>query len=46
MNRKARRSYDASVANDFKGKCRIVGSTFEGWEGVVGAASLAFAPVA
>jgi len=42
----ARRSYDASVANDFKGKCRIVGSNFEGWEGVVGAASLAFAPVA
>jgi len=41
-----RRSYDACVANEFKGKCRIVGSNFEGWEGVVGAASLAFAPVA
>jgi glucokinase len=40
-----RRSYEASVANDFKGKCAIDGSRFEGWEGIVGAASLAFAPL-
>lgn len=40
-----RRSYEECVATDFKGKCSIVGSRLEGWEGVVGAASLAFAPL-
>ena len=40
-----RRSYEEFVATDFKGKCSIVGSRLEGWEGVVGAASLAFAPL-
>jgi len=38
-----RESYDQHVADDFRGKVPILGSTFEGWEGMVGAGSLALA---
>ncbi len=37
----ARKSYDEHVADEFRGNVAIAGSTFEGWEGMVGAASLA-----
>ncbi len=40
-----RKSYDEHVADDFRGKVPIVGSTFDGWEGMVGAASLALASI-
>ena len=40
-----RESYDGHAADDFRGKVPILGSTFEGWEGMVGAASLALAPL-
>ena len=37
------KSYDEHAADDFRGKVPILGSTFEGWEGMVGVASLALA---
>ena len=39
----ARKSYDDHVGDEFRGKVAIVGSTFDGWDGMVGAASLALA---
>jgi len=39
----ARKSYDEHAADDFRGQVPIVGSGFEGWEGMVGAASLSLA---
>ena len=40
-----RESYDQHAADDFRSKVPILGSTFGGWEGMVGAASLALAPL-
>lgn len=41
----ARASYRAHAAPELGRKARIVGSSFEGWEGMVGAATLFFDPV-
>jgi glucokinase len=41
----ARRSYNDHVGDEFRGKVAIVCSTFDGWEGMVGAASLALSPL-
>ena len=41
----ARESFDQSAGDDFRGKVTIVASTFDGWEGMVGAASLALSPL-
>lgn len=41
----ARQSFDEHASDDFRGKMEIVASTFDGWEGMVGAASLALAPL-
>jgi glucokinase len=41
----ARKSYNHHAADEFRDKVAIAGSTFEGWEGIVGAASLALAPL-
>ena len=41
----ARASYRAHAAPELARKARIVGSSFEGWEGIVGAASLFFDPL-
>jgi glucokinase len=38
-------SYRRHVAPDHRGKVRIVGSTFDGWEGMVGAATLFLDPL-
>ena len=37
------KSYDKHAADDFRGKVPVLGSTYEGWEGMVGAGSLALA---
>jgi len=39
----ARKSYDEHVGDEFRGKVEIASSKFDGWEGMVGAASLALA---
>jgi len=41
----ARVAYNEQAADDFRGKVTIAGSTFDGWEGIVGAASLALSPL-
>ena len=41
----ARQSYNRHAADEFRDKVAIVGSAFEGWDGIVGAASLALAPL-
>lgn len=41
----ARMSYRLHAAADFKDTVQIVGSTFDGWEGMVGAASLFLEPL-
>jgi glucokinase len=40
-----RESFRAHAAPAFRDSVRIVGSTFEGWEGMIGAASLVFDPI-
>ena len=40
----ARESFRAHAGDDFRDKVAIVCSTFEGWEGIVGAASAALSP--
>lgn len=40
----ARRSFRAHAGDDFRESVAIVCSTFEGWEGVIGAASVALSP--
>lgn len=37
-----RKAYREHVGDDFRDRVQIAGSTFEGWEGIVGAASLVF----
>jgi glucokinase len=39
-----RASYQSSAAPDFRDRVEIVGSTFEGWEGIIGAASALLDP--
>src|SRR6266550_4253068 len=41
----AKQSFDEHAGDAFRGKIEIVASTFDGWEGMVGAASLALAPL-
>ena len=41
----ARKSYAEQAGDDFRGKTTIVGSEFNGWEGIVGAGSLALSPL-
>lgn len=41
----ARQSYNEHAADEFRDKVPIAGSTFAGWDGIVGAASLALAPL-
>jgi glucokinase len=41
----AQKSFDEYAGDDFRGKVEIVASTFDGWEGMVGAASLALSPL-
>lgn len=41
-----RSSYRARAASEFREIVEIVGSAFEGWEGMIGAASLVFEPMA
>jgi glucokinase len=41
-----RRSYRAHASPAFRDNVRIAGSAFEGWEGMIGAASLVFDPIA
>jgi len=38
-------SYRKHAQPEFREKTQVVGSTFDGWEGMVGAASLALAPL-
>jgi glucokinase len=40
-----RASYQAHVQPEFRGKTQVVGSSFEGWEGMIGAASLFLDPL-
>jgi glucokinase len=40
-----RASYREQAGDDFRDRVRVVGSTFEGWDGIVGAASLVFQPM-
>jgi glucokinase len=40
-----RKSFQEHAAPGFRERVRIVGSTFEGWEGTIGAASLIFDPL-
>ncbi|HJP84492.1 MAG TPA: ROK family protein [Gemmatimonadaceae bacterium] len=40
----AREAFRASAGDDFRDNVSIVCSTFEGWEGIIGAASLALSP--
>ena len=40
----ARRSFRENAGDDFCDVVTIVGSTFDGWEGIIGAASLALSP--
>jgi glucokinase len=39
-----RASYHAHVQPEFRGRTQVVGSSFEGWEGMIGAASLFLDP--
>jgi predicted NBD/HSP70 family sugar kinase len=41
-----RASYRAHARPEFREKTQVVGSSFEGWEGIVGAGSLFLAPLA
>jgi glucokinase len=41
-----RASYRAHARPEFRGQTQVVGSSFEGWEGIVGAASLFLDPLA
>jgi len=41
----ARMSYRIHAANEFKDNVKIVGSSFDGWEGMIGAASLLLDPL-
>jgi len=41
----ARKSYDERAGDDFRGRVEIAASEFDGWDGMVGAASLALAPL-
>jgi glucokinase len=41
----ARKSYDERVGDEFRGRVEIAASDFDGWEGMVGAGSLALAPL-
>jgi glucokinase len=41
----AQRRFNECAGDELRGKVSIVGSAFEGWEGMVGAASLALAPL-
>jgi glucokinase len=40
----ARRSFRENAGDDFRSSVTIVGSMFDGWEGIIGAASLALSP--
>ena len=40
----ARESFRAHAGNDFRDSVTIVSSAFDGWEGIIGAASLALSP--
>lgn len=40
----ARQSFRDNAGDDFRDNVTIVGSTFDGWEGIIGAASLALSP--
>jgi glucokinase len=40
----ARRSFRVNAGDDFRSSVTIAGSTFDGWEGIIGAASLALSP--
>ncbi len=40
-----RASYRAHATSEFREKVQIVGSSFHGWEGMVGAASLLLDPL-
>ncbi|MFL5509243.1 MAG: ROK family protein [Gemmatimonadaceae bacterium] len=40
-----RASYAEQAGDEFRGKTSIVGSAFDGWEGIVGAGSLALSPL-
>ena len=41
----AQKSYLDHVSDEFRGRAQITGSKFDGWEGMVGAASLALSPL-
>lgn len=41
----ARKSYNEQAGDEFRGKVTIAGSGFDGWEGIVGAGSLALSPL-
>jgi glucokinase len=41
----ARQTYNEEAANDFRGKVKLAASSFDGWEGIVGAGSLALSPL-
>lgn len=41
----ARASFRANAGDEFRDRVRIAGSTLEGWEGMLGAASLVFQPL-
>jgi hypothetical protein len=41
----ARKSYGEQAGDEFRGKVTIVGSAFDGWEGIIGAGSLALSPL-
>ena len=40
----ARASFSKHAGNDFRDRVEIVGSKFDGWEGIIGAASIALSP--
>ena len=40
-----RKSYAEQASDEFRGKVTIVGSAFDGWEGIIGAGSLALSPL-
>jgi len=40
-----RKSYAEHASDEFRGKVTIVGSAFDGWEGIIGAGSLALSPL-
>jgi glucokinase len=44
LTKPTRESFKKQAGDDFRDRVEIVGSTFDGWEGIVGAASIALSP--